>query len=146
MGAIEWPGGVSSAMTLTVEDNTLNPASILDVDLDATLKIEWSVPPAFADIICGEFRLRAYAESIGPGPEKQIGNDKLVPVVVGQEPYVAEIIVDHNTLLGEGQHTPAGVPVSGVYRLVAVLQHLNDGVRTTISGFDEVTLRMFRKP
>lgn len=145
MGAIEWPGGVASTMTLTVVDNTLNPASILDVDLKATLRLSWTIPPDFKDIICGSFRLRAYAESIGPGQEMQIGGDKLVPVVYDQGSYVTEIDVAGNTLKGEGENF-GGVPVSGVYRLVAVLQHLNDGHATTISGFDEVTLRMFRKP
>lgn len=145
MGQIEWPGGVASTMTLTVVDNTLNPASILDVDLDATLKLRWTIPPSFKKIICGSFRLRAYAESIGPGQETQIGGDKLVPVVFAQDTYETEINVAGNTLKGEGEDFGA-VPVSGVYRLVAVLQHLNDGRATTISGFDEVTLRMFRKP
>ena len=143
--SIEWPGGVSSAMSVQVEDNTGNPTNILDAGEATTLKITWTVPPGFAGLIAGSFRLRAYAESIGPGQELQLGPTVTEPVVVGQGPYDADIAVPPSTLLGEGELF-GGVPVSGVYKIVAVLQHLNGGIASEASGFAEATFRMFRTP
>jgi len=88
--------------------------------------------------------LRSYVESIGPGQELQIGPTIIVPVVPGTTAYNATITVPGGTLLGEGQ-IYNGVPVSGVYEIVAVLQHLNPGP-TVVSGFAQDTLKMFRSP
>ena len=142
---IEWPGGVSSAMNVTVEDNTGNPISILEADAPFTVKITWTVPPGFAGLIAGSFRLRAYAESIGPGQEVKLGPDATEPVVLGQASYDADIAVTASTLLGEGQLS-GGVPVSGIYKIVAVLQHLNGGSGSDVSGFAEAPIRLFRIP
>lgn len=140
---IEWPGGVSSAMNVTVEDNTGNPINVLEADAAFTVNITWSVPPAFASMLAGSFRLRAYAESIGPGQEMQIGLDATEPVVLNKQNYTKNIAVTANTLLGEGQGAP---PVSGVYKIVAVLQHLNGASASDVSGFAEAPLRLFRIP
>ena len=86
--AIEWPVAPnSSAMTVQVLDNTAAPANILDAGLATTVRINWTVLPPHNAILGGSFRLRAFAESIGPGPEVQIGNTVNVPVVPGQKPY-----------------------------------------------------------
>ena len=142
---IEWPVTPNtSAMTVQVLDNTTAPASILDAGLQSTVRITWTVPPPTNTILGGSFRLRAYAESIGPGQEIQIGPTENRPVVPGQTNYSADIVVDAGTLRGEGELFD-GALVSGVYKIVAVLQHLNPGP-TEASGFAEATIRMFREP
>jgi hypothetical protein len=93
----------------------------------------------------GQFRLRAFVESIGPGQEMQIGPTLNVPVNPGQTNYNATIAVPGNTLRGEGEIFN-GQPVSGVYKIVAVLQHMNGGTATVVSGFAEDNIRMFRTP
>ena len=138
MGAIEWPGGVSSAMDVLVEDNSGNPISILDADLPFNIKIKWKVPPAFVGLIAGSsFRLRAYAESIGPGDEKKLGPD--VNVAAAGDTLEGTIPVGGSVLEGENTNR------SGVYKIVAVLQHVN-GAATVVSGFAEAPLRLFRLP
>jgi hypothetical protein len=92
----------------------------------------------------GSFQLRAYVESLGPGQELQLGPTVTVPVVAGQINYTATIAIPGGTLLGEGQLF-GGVPVSGVYKIIAVLQHLNPGP-TFVSGFAEDSIRMFLSP
>ena len=142
---IEWPVAPnSSAMTVQVVDNTAAPANILDSGLQTTVRINLTVPPPNNSTIGGSFRLRAYAESIGPGQEIQIGPTENRPVVPGQTNYAADIVVPPNTLRGEGELF-GGVAVSGVYKIIAVLQHLNP-VATEVSGFAEATIRMFRTP
>jgi len=142
---IEWPGGVSSNMNVTVVDNTGSPISVLEADAAFKVNITWSVPPAFASLLAGSFRLRVYAESIGPGQELQIGLDATEPVVTNKPNYTKTIAVNANTLKGEGQ-LDGGVPVSGVYKIVAVLQHLNGASASDVSGFAESDNRLFRFP
>jgi hypothetical protein len=96
--------------------------------------------------LTGSFQLRAFVESIGPGPEMQLGLTQNVPAVLNQMAYTQPIPIVANTLLGEGQDFN-GVQVSGVYKIVAVLQHLNDeGDPTWISGFAEDNMKMFLSP
>jgi len=98
----------------------------------------------------GSFQVRAFVESIGPGQEMQLGTDVTVAAVGGLTSYTADIPVPGGTLLGEGELYPplpavGGVPVSGVYKIIAVLQHLNPGP-TFVSGFAEETIKMFLSP
>lgn len=137
---IEWPSGVESTMNVKVEDNTLNPISILEADSPFNIKITWKVPPGFAGIIAGSFRLRAYAESIGPGDEKKLGPDVNVAVVPNQADYDGTIPVAASVLDGEGTNR------SGVYKIVAVLQLRNGAVFTDVSGFAEAPITLFRLP
>lgn len=151
---IEWPLGLSSTMSMEVVDNTLAPVRVLDAAQPFTIRVTFSVPPPLDQLLGGSFQLRAFAESIGPGPEMQIGVPPPVPpnpVVLlvngGLGVYTVAIPVSAGQLLGEGAPFPGpgGVPVSGVYKLVVVLQHLNPAP-TTVSGFAETSVRMFRTP
>jgi hypothetical protein len=92
----------------------------------------------------GSFDLKAYVESIGPGPEQQLGPTINVPVDPGRTDYDRTITITGGTLLGEGQDFN-GVAVSGVYKIIAVLQHLNPGP-TWVSGFAEDSIKMFLSP
>lgn len=146
---IEWPDGPeSSNMTVEVADNwpatPAGPATILVAGIDSTAHIAWTVPVPHNLTLGGSFQLRAYVESIGPGPEMQLGADVIVPVVPGATDYAADITIPGGTLLGEGELF-GGVPVSGLYKIVAVLQHLNPGP-TWVAGFAEETIKMFLSP
>lgn len=146
---IEWPDGPEeSTMTVEIPDNWPTPPAGSPIILVASepfkVNIGWTVPTPYDTTLGGSFRLRAYVESIGPGPEIQIGPTLTVPVAPGQTNYTATIDVPAGTLVGEGA-TVDGAPVSGVYRITAVIQHLNPNP-TSVSGFVEDTVRMFRTP
>jgi hypothetical protein len=139
---IEWGGiNLQSSLSNAVVDNTNAPSTVLDANNAFTVNISWSVPVTLAPFLGGQFRLRVYAESMGPGPEVQIGS-KTVAVAPGQVNYADSIIVAANTLPGEGAGAP---PVSGAYKIVTVLQHLNGGA-TEGSGFAENPLIQLRQP
>jgi hypothetical protein len=126
--AIEW--GVfpnESAMSMFVHDSGAAPSNVLDSGLPFSVHVSWVVPPPINSIIGGSFRVRVFAESIGPGQEKQIGAVvplPLVPAVPGQTTYDIHVDVAAGELQGEGELF-GGVPVSGMYKLVCVLQHMN---------------------
>jgi hypothetical protein len=147
--AIEWPDGPeSSDMTVEVPDNwptpPVGPPNILVASAPCQVKIGWSVPEPHNMMLGGSFQLRAYAESIGPGLEMQLGPTVDVPVVPGQMAYATDIDVPGGTLKGEGEIVD-GVEVSGVYKIIAVLQHKHPNP-TWVSGFAEETIRMFLSP
>ena len=80
------------------------------------------------------------------GQEMQIGATAVVTAVAGAPKYTFVMDVNPNPLVGEGG-VFGGVPVSGVYTIVVVLQHLSSGAATVISGFSEFPKTvMFKLP
>ena len=146
---IEFPTGPTTGnMTLEVPDNwpapPEGPPNILVASVPCNININWTIPSPHNMALGGSFQLRAYVESIGPGPEMQLGPTLNVPVDPGRTDYDRTINIGGGTLLGEGEiHN--GVPVSGVYKIIAVLQHMNPGP-TWISGFAEDSIKMFLSP
>lgn len=152
MSSIEWGGFPAplneSNMSAIVLDPGQAPKSVLDSSQPFDLKVEWDVPPVIRGFINAghRFRLRAYAESIGPGPEIRLLEDQIAGVP-GLATYSHTMTIPANTLLGEGQLDPSGNPVSGVYKLVCVLQVLNSPLFLESSGFGEYSRHvMFRAP
>ena len=148
--AIEWPSApTATGMSVDVPDNwpaaPAGPANILVSSIPCTVNVTIDVG-VHGMTRGGRFQVRAFAESIGPGQELLLGTTT-VAVVPGQTtPYNAAINIPGGSLLGEGQIDPAtGSPVSGVYKIVVVLQHMNPGP-TYVSGFVEDTFRMFLNP
>lgn len=143
---IEWGGlGLSSNMSNQIVDNTLAPATVLDSGLPFNINVSWTVPAGIAALLNAghQFRLRAYAESFGPGQEQQIGgtvNVAAVPNRLNYGPIAINVLA--NTLQGEGVGAP---PVSGTYKIVTVLQLLNGGA-TEDSGFTEGPVIQMRTP
>lgn len=133
--SIEWaPLGFESAMSMEVRDNTLGETSVLDSGVPFNVTVRWEIPAPVVPTLGGSFRIRAYAESVGPGPELQIGPTATVAVNFTGN-YATVITVPAGTLTGEGAAF-GGAICSGVYKLVAVLQHLNPGANE-VSGYAE---------
>jgi hypothetical protein len=114
MADIQFPSG-SGTLSVTVKDNNGAPASVLEADQDFTIEAKWSIDKYSAAALGGQWELAAYVESIGAGPEKQIGTTAKVPLNGGTS-YSATIKVPAGTLPDD----PAP-PTSGVYKLVTVL-------------------------
>ena len=145
--SIEWPAPSGpSSMSVFTHDNTDAPSDVLDADKDFDVHVQWTVPASFASLMPGhDFRIRVFAESIGNGQEQQIGDTVSVPGSSGTN-YVAHVKIPARTLRGEGEATSGGRS-SGVYKLLAVLQHRNGASSaTTISGFAESRLIQLRTP
>lgn len=147
--SIQWGNtGFVSPMTHNILDNNGAPDAVLQAGAAFQIAVRWDVPAALAGLIgAGDsFRLRAYAESIGPGQELQVGNTELEPAAVNQTTYTHAMTINPNPLLGEGQAL-GGVAVSGIYNIVVVLQHLNGGVPTVHSGCsNQQPMVMFTAP
>ena len=90
--------------------------------------------------------MRVYAESVGPGQEMLLGQINVIGVPFLQNYNGHVINVNPNPLLG-GDQLFGGQPVSGVYNIVCVLQHLSAGTPTVHSGLSDYQRTiMFRAP
>jgi hypothetical protein len=144
---IEWGGlNLQSTATSQVLDPGQLPSTVIAANVPFRVRLNWTVPPGLAPFLGGQFRLRAFAESVGPGPEIPIGQ-LVINVVPGQTAYNnQDINVPAFTLLGEGEIDPtSGQPVSGMYRIGTVLQHMNPG-ETQGCGFTDEALVQIRRP
>jgi hypothetical protein len=144
--AIEWGTLGESTMSHRVTDTTGHqPQTVLKKDAPFDITVDWQVPSAINGMLAApanRFRLRAYAESIGPGPEQQIGADQLVDANAADTNYRKTFTVPAGALLGEGELFD-GVPVSGIYRIVVVLQLMNGAFETVHSGYSDVESTIF---
>ena len=107
--SIEWGGyvpGLSSEMSHGVVDNTLAPTKVLTMT-PFTVKVSWDVPLNVAMGINAlhTFRLRMFAESIGPRPDRVLisaagfgfaagQNQFVVPGAVGQQHYDVNVSIE----------------------------------------------------
>ena len=123
-----------------VIDRDGNPNRVIDDQFAFDVKIKWSVrPPSTAKVLDGQWTVKLYAESVGPGPEKQIGTT--TRPATGVAAYKATITVPAGTL-------PSDVPPdSGVYKLVIVITYRNTlGQLTEMAAFAEGPMVLLRRP
>jgi hypothetical protein len=133
MPDIQFPNILLGPGTVTADvlDNNGAPATVLEASQPFTVHAEWDISPLAALLLGGEWQLAAYVESIGAGPEQQIGPTVTVPLT-GATSYSANITVPAGTL----PDNPAP-PASGVYKTITVLTHRNFGATTDVVGLVE---------
>jgi hypothetical protein len=141
----DYPQGISGDLTTAVLDTDLTPNLVLDKGLAFFVRVSWTPTGPGVQTLGGNWTIKAYAESLGPGPELQIGPSLTIPVVpIDGHAYSESISVPANTLLAEGEGAP---PASGVYKLVVVVTHTNTlGTRTEMAGFAEGPVFEIRNP
>lgn len=133
MAAMQFPNVLLGPGTFDAQivDNNGAPSSVLEAAAPFSIDCTWSVSPLAALLLGGEWQLAAYVESIGPGPEQEIGA-ALTIALNGSTNYSASIVVAANTLPDD----PAP-PQSGTYKVVMLLTHRNFGVVTDVAGVVE---------
>lgn len=136
-----------STMTMTVLDNSSRAASIIAKGSFQVI-VAWDVPEPYQCVLDGTFRIRLFAESLGNGYEGPIGGIEPVQATCGKPNYSCDITVDEPLKLrGEGEPDDSGAPVSGVYKLTAVLQYINTaGTELAIGGYATASVLQVRHP
>jgi hypothetical protein len=142
----EFPPPLAGAgPTVTVLDPAGGPPStIIDTDDPFLVRVDWSVDLPAAALLGGQWLVRVYAESIGPGQEVQIGT-QAVSVGAGTAgptsiAYRANIPVAAGTLQAESGAS------SGVYTIVAVVTHNGFLGPTVLAGFEQGPVIQMREP
>lgn len=146
---LEFTGLAGAGPDVRVLDPGGAPATIIDTDDTPTIRVRWSVEEPGAAVLGGRWLVRAYAESIGPGQEQQLGSTRFVSVVnftpiLGPplaRGYEANVDVPAGTLDAESATS------SGVYKLAVIVTHENpNGSPTELAGFSEGPVIQMRNP
>ena len=124
------------------------PETIIDTGDTFTVRVRWSVEEPGAAVLGGRWLVRAYAESIGPGQEEQLGQIRRVNVqnftpLAGPPArgYEANVDVPAGTLDAESATS------SGVYKLAVIVTHENpNGSPTELAGHTEGPVIQMRNP
>lgn len=133
------PMSLAGALSAVLIDPGQAPATIVKTTDPFRVHADWFVNGPAAAIMGGDWHLRAYLESIGPGFEGQIGPTVNVPVATTPPlPLPRNYHADINVA--------AGAVPAGTYKLVTVLLYTNGGFPNEIAGFSEGPLVQFYDP
>lgn len=143
------PAILDGAITaIDTHDLDGNPNRVLSPALPFLVTVSWNNTGALVPFMGGEYTVRVYAESMGPGPEAEIGHTTVGVNASGN--YSVTLNVPANTLAAaepDLPHNTGAFEPSGVYKLVAVVSYANFGVNLPIAGFrEEARLFEIRKP
>ena len=140
------PALTGSGPAVQVLDPGGAPNTIIQRQDPFVIRTQFSINQPGASLLGGQWQLRAYVESIGPGQEVQVGTAALnvaAGVPAGGPPrleYTVNINVPGNTLSAEDANN------SGVYKIVVVVTHQNFGGPTVLAGFSEGPVIQVREP
>ena len=145
---LEFTGLAGAGPDVTVLDPGGAPETIIDTDDTFEIQVRWSVEEPGAAVLGGRWLVRAYAESIGPGQEQQLGQTRRVNVgnfaPIGPpaaRAYEANVAVPAGSLDAETATS------SGVYKLAVIVTHENpNGSPTELAGFSEGPIIQMRNP
>lgn len=133
MAQIQFPNQLFAPgqFNIVVNDNNGAPSSVLEAAKDFTINASWSIDPAAALLLGGQWEVAAYVESVGQGPEQQVGPTEIVPLN-GTASYSRTVTVPAGTLPDNPQP-----PLSGVYKLIVVLIHRNFAAVSDVAAVAE---------
>jgi hypothetical protein len=140
------PALTGSGPSVVVLDPGGAPNTIIQRQDAFTIRTTFAVNQPGASLLGGQWQMRAYVESIGPGQEVQVGTAALavsagVPAVgPARLEYTLNVIVPGNLLQAEDNND------SGVYKIVVVITHQNFGGPTVLAGFSEGPVIQVREP
>lgn len=132
MANIQFPNALfgPGVFTATVQDNNGAPTEVLEAGVPFRIRTAWTIGPLAALLLGGQWTVTTFVESIGPGPEQEIGHTT-VPLN-GSAAYNAVVTVPASTLPNDPPP-----PTSGVYKLVTVLTHRNFGKISNVAAVAE---------
>jgi hypothetical protein len=122
-------------LDIRIVDNNGSPVSVLEASQPFTIQASWRYQNGGNPPFAGDWIFRAFAESIGPGPESEIAlQNAPVRQSSGAFQNTANLVVPGNSL--PNQPAP---PVSGVYRILVLMTHSLD---PNLAAFEERLLRV----
>ena len=117
--------------TQVSDPHGIAPTTIISMQDDWHLKVDWQVNGSLVPSICGKWHVRAYLESMGPGPEILVANRDIE--FTGNSDYSETFFIGPN------------VPnVEGAYKLVTVITSTNKlGLPSPFAAYDEGPILQF---
>jgi hypothetical protein len=106
------------------------PSTIIQLEHPWEIRVDLELSGVAAPFLCGEFEVKAFAESIGPGPEKQVGQTQVVPLDVAPPLPTPR---SYRTTI----HVAAGELSEGAYKLVTLITYKNGGLPLEMAAYVE---------
>ena len=123
----------------------VTPPSIIRTDQSWAVNVSWTTTGLATGMICGEWHLHAYLESIGPGPDLDlidaISPGHVIPLTPGLSPVSYFVHLD--VLAGAVTAPPAG----SLYKLAVTLTYFDaSGAPGPMAAFEEGPILQFYNP
>ena len=143
---IEHPFGGPGAFVGNVNISVLDPnvaafppSTIIQRDHNWAVKVDWQISgSAVKTMNSGQWLVKVFIDSIGPGFEGQVGATVAVPVL-GPPPANPPGSASRAYTATINAPPPNTVPgqIAGTYKLTTVVNHVDAGVQMEIAGFQE---------
>lgn len=145
-GYIETPtpeylqGSIQAAI---MEYGGVKPTTIIRTDTDWAIRISWSLHGVLSPLICGDWCIHAFFESMGPGPELKLPDDK-GEILIPLDPC-GDCNYQYDFYIPKGK---VGVEHCGIpYKLVVSLTYYDScGRPGPMAGFVELPMLQFYNP
>lgn len=105
-------GHINTAVT---DPHGVAPTNVINLQNDWHLSVEWQLHGAAVPMIAGKWRVQAYLELMGPGPDILVVND-VVDIASGGTPDPFGLSYSKVFFIG-----PNNPPTPGVYKLMTVI-------------------------
>ena len=127
------------------EHGGVTPPSIIRTDQSWAVNVSWTTTGLATSMICGDWHLHVYLESIGPGPDLDLTDavnpGHVIPLTPGISPV--SYFVHFDVLAGRVQAPPAG----SLYKLAVTLTYFDaSGAPGPMAAFEEGPLLQFYNP
>jgi hypothetical protein len=117
-----------------------NPTTIVTVNTPWNIRVDWSVTGFTVSGLGGEWQVRGFLESMGPGFEGQVPPAPAPAVQVTSVPLIGGITRNYTQVLA----VPANPAIlAGPYKLVVTITHTNAGIPTTYAAYIEGPILQF---
>ena len=124
--------------TAVLDPAGVNPRTIIKMTDPWRLRVDWSLHGPLVPMIDGDWRVTAYLESMGPGPEITLGT-AVIDIGSGGTPDALGLEYQHTFNLAP--NTPN---VAGAYKLVTVITSVSEtGLPGPFAAFDEGPILQF---
>lgn len=126
------PNYLSGTFNTKVTDpHGVDAGTIISMTDDWHLQVSWKVQGTLVPLVCGKWHIRAYLESIGPGPEVLVANRTID--MSGNSDYSETFFIGPNVPNREGP-----------YKLVTVMTSTNKfGKPAPFAAYDEGPILQF---
>ncbi len=118
----------------------VDPTSIIRVDEDWKVHVNWILKGHLTEFVCGQFCISVYLESMGPGPELKVSELHIdLDPEPGDNEYAVWLTVPAGTISADDCSTP--------YKLVTTVTYLTPKSRPgPMAGFVEGPILQFYQP
>ena len=127
------------------EHGGVTPPSIIRTDQSWAVNVSWRTTGLATSMICGEWHLHAYLESIGPGPDLDLTDAVAPGHIIPLTPGISA--VDYFVYLYVLAGTVTAPPAGAIYKLAVTLTYFDaSGAPGPMAAFEEGMLLQFYNP